>query len=233
MYAQNHENVRRIFCEDVRERRSIGRGGYHKKNGSKSRKCSLPSDHLTEGAWKKMNGPVTTANLSAPMDWAAFKTLSHDLRSQYIKMLVDKFNATKVGISEAFGVHFTTLTKELAGCDAAQLFRPGKKMKQFEREALLTFFGVTPENEETECETVAEPDAQVAEIEPNECEIERKTEETEAVEPVKPSVPSQFAMQEFELVFAGCFDADHVANSLRYMVPAGARAKVKISCELE
>ena len=76
MHAQNHENVRRIFCEDVRERRSIGRGGYHQKNGSKSRKCSLPSDHLTEGAWKKMNGPVTGVTMGAPMEWTTFKDAS-------------------------------------------------------------------------------------------------------------------------------------------------------------
>lgn len=226
MYAQNHENAKQVFYEDLRERRSVGRGGYHQKNGSKSRKCSLPSDHLTEGAWKKMNGPVTTVNMGAPMEWAAFKNLSNELRGQYVKMLVDKFNATKVGISEAFGVHFTTLTKELTGCEVTKLFRPGKKMKAAEREALLNFFGVEPEAAETESEPVAETEPQIAETECEVCE-------TEIATPVKPSVPSAFSMQEFELVFSGAFDADQIANSLRYMVPAGARAKVKISCELE
>ena len=180
-----------------------------------------------------MNGPVTTVNMGAPMEWASFKNLSNELRSQYIKMLVDKFHATKVGISEAFGVHFTTLTKELAGCDAAKLFRPGKKMRASDREALLNFFGVEADCVETETKPVAETEPQIVETEVEVCEIEQATVQTEIFTPVKQSVSSGFAMQEFELKFSGAFDIDQIANSLRYMVPAGARAKVKISCELE
>ena len=32
------------FQEDVRDRSIIKRGAVHKKNGSKSKKCTLPSD---------------------------------------------------------------------------------------------------------------------------------------------------------------------------------------------
>lgn len=236
MYAQNHENVRKIFCEDVRERRSIGRGGYHQKNGSKSRKCSLPSDHLTEGAWKKMNGPITGVTMGAPMEWTTFKDASDRLKFKYIEMLSEKFNATKAGLCSVFGVSMPTLNKELEKAGANALFRTGKKMSKAQREALLSFFGCGETAVESESDDSAicndcDCESETTDFESEVCDSECVAEsETNAVEPK--SEASDFSMSEFNVTFTGAFDADHVANSLRYMVAAGTTVKVKISCEL-
>ena len=232
MYVQNHDNARKVFFDDVRERKSIGRGAHYQKRGSKSRKCSLPSDHLTEGEWKKMNGPVMSVNMNAPMNWSEFKNLSREMQNQYIKMLVSKFNATKVVIAEAFGTSFTTLTKGIIDCGASDLFRPGKKMKQAERDALLSFFGMQKESAETEVAVCETDETENTAIEVTVSETACENAETVTGEVVQPVAASKFAMRDFEVTFEGAFDADHVANSLRYMVPAGTSVRLKISCEI-
>ena len=37
-----------VFRKDIQEKKSIGRGAFHKKNGSKSKKCNFPSDYMTK-----------------------------------------------------------------------------------------------------------------------------------------------------------------------------------------
>lgn len=236
MYVQNSENARRVFFDDVRERKSIGRGGYHKKIGTKSRKCSLPSDHLTEKEWRKMNGPITTVNLNAPIAWGEFKMLSNDLKFQYIKMLSDRFNATKLGICDAFGISFGTLTSGIADLGVNELFYSGKKMKKVDRAALLSFFG-----REELCNGAASDDSANYECHNSQFDMctselcndksESKAEDKEDVDSHQ-SVANWFAMKTFEVSFQGSFDANHVANSLRHMVPAGTTVKLKITCEL-
>ena len=38
------------FYDDVKERNAMKSGAFHKVNGSKSRRCTLPSDNLTPRA---------------------------------------------------------------------------------------------------------------------------------------------------------------------------------------
>ena len=61
------------FDSEVRERKRLVSSARHKKNGSKSKRCSLPSDHLTERQWKARCGEIMEYKLSSPVPWAEFK----------------------------------------------------------------------------------------------------------------------------------------------------------------
>ena len=52
------------FVQDSKEKKAIGRGARHRVRGSKSKRCSLPSDGMTHAQWKRSNGPVITYNLT-------------------------------------------------------------------------------------------------------------------------------------------------------------------------
>lgn len=88
------------FDFDVMQKKRIARGSAHMKRGSKSRKCSLPSDHLTPAQLKRRNGPVETYNLNAPMTWEQFKTMPADLQQRYIDSVQARFNVSGARISE-------------------------------------------------------------------------------------------------------------------------------------
>ena len=183
-----------------------------------------------------MNGPITGVTMGAPMEWTTFKNASDRLKFKYIEMLSEKFNATKAGLCSVFGVSMPTLNKELEKAGANALFHTGKKMSKAQREALLSFFGCGETVAESESDDSADYngcdcESETIDCESEVCDSESATESvTHAVEPQ--SEASDFSMSEFNVTFAGAFDADHVANSLRYMVPAGVSVRLKISCEI-
>ena len=47
-----------IFLADSREKKNIAHSAYHRKGGSKSRRCTLPHEKMTKGELKRMSGPV-------------------------------------------------------------------------------------------------------------------------------------------------------------------------------
>lgn len=98
------------FDYDVLQKKRLGYGARHMKRGSKSRRCSLPSDHLTAAQLKGRNGPVNTYNLEKPMTWEDFKAMPKDLQQSYIASLQSRF-----------GVGTTTISKELFGLSAVSL----------------------------------------------------------------------------------------------------------------
>ena len=72
------------FDYDVLQKKRTAAGARHMKRGSRSKRCSLPSDNLTPAQLKRRNGPVSTYKLDAPMRWDDFKAMPVDLRWQRI-----------------------------------------------------------------------------------------------------------------------------------------------------
>ena len=93
------------FDYEVMERKSMARGAYHKKNGSKSKKCSMPSDNLTPAQKRKLNGPCVTYNMAAPMNYDEFKSLPDEYKVEYLNHLNDRFRVplTLIG-KDLFGL---------------------------------------------------------------------------------------------------------------------------------
>lgn len=168
------------FDYEVLQRKRIATGARHKRNGSKSRKCSLPSDHLTRKEWKHMNGEVNTYNLRSPMDWMQFKDMPEDLKKEYITWLVNEFSVTQGRLAEAFSISRITLIRELDELECNNLFPKGNRMSAEEKLAFYDFWwparkgvrgigGTDPLNED---EIVCAP----VQIEPREEDIHEEPE---------------------------------------------------------
>lgn len=52
------------FTYDCWQKKQLAQQARHRKRGSKSRKCSLPSDSLTKKQWKERNGKTLSINLN-------------------------------------------------------------------------------------------------------------------------------------------------------------------------
>ena len=98
-----------ILLQDNRQKKSAGRGAYHKKGGSKSKGCRLPSDRLTAAQKKKLNGEVMTVQLYEKMTWKEFKSKPRDVQRLYIALLHDEHGARQKDIAELMGVSIKTL----------------------------------------------------------------------------------------------------------------------------
>lgn len=92
------------FDYDAMQKKRIARGAAHMKRGSKSKKCSLPSDHLTPAQLRRLNGPVITYKLDEPMNWESFKAMPEDLQKKYILNLQETYQANNDMLGKMFGV---------------------------------------------------------------------------------------------------------------------------------
>ena len=95
------------------QKKRIAQGAFHKKGGSKSRKCTMPSDYLTPAQKKALNGPVTTILLNQPMDWETYKSLSETLQKTYLTNLKNTYNPNTSMLARMFGVTPNPVTAQL------------------------------------------------------------------------------------------------------------------------
>ena len=95
------------FDYDALQKKRIASGAFHMKRGSRSKRCSLPSDNLTPAQLKRRNGPVSTYKLDAPMMWDDFKAMPVDLQKKYLTNLVEAYGATNEMLGDMFYVHPT------------------------------------------------------------------------------------------------------------------------------
>ena len=90
------------FDYDAMQKKRIARGASHMKRGSKSKKCTLPSDYLTAAQKRRLNGPVSTYKLDEPMSWESFKAMPEDLQKKYILNLQENYGANDEMIGKMF-----------------------------------------------------------------------------------------------------------------------------------
>lgn len=95
------------FDYDVLQKKRTAAGARHMKRGSRSKRCSLPSDNLTPAQLKRRNGPVSTYKLDEPMRWDDFKSMPVDLQKKYLTNLVETYGATNEMLGDMFYVHPT------------------------------------------------------------------------------------------------------------------------------
>ena len=95
------------FDYDVLQKKRTAAGARHMKRGSRSKRCSLPSDNLTPAQLKRRNGPVSTYKLDEPMRWDDFKSMPVDLQKRYLTNLIETYGATNEMLGDMFYVHPT------------------------------------------------------------------------------------------------------------------------------
>lgn len=90
------------MVETIRERKSMLSGARHKKGGSKSKKCTLPSDTLTKREKEKMNGEMKVYNLKYPVTYSEFMDMPQDIKEEYIRSMQLRYHANASMLANAF-----------------------------------------------------------------------------------------------------------------------------------
>ncbi len=91
------------FDYDALQKKRIARGAYHKKNGSKSKGCTLPSDYLTAAQKRKLNGEVKTLELNRPIRREEYCAMTDDEKKQYLEFLIERYKPAPSMIAEMIG----------------------------------------------------------------------------------------------------------------------------------
>ena len=203
------------FDYDCYKKKNVAHSAARRKGGSKSKKCSLPSDHMTQKQWNERCGQVMSYNIGRPMAWAEFSQLPKDLKEEYMNNLIEKYNANARTIAEVFGVSVATVFRVVKTDGLNVTFLKGKHPTGEKYEAFRKFMdGESGLNEEVTVDN-----------------IEDIEEHSEAVDPVGETQKTK--LDSFTMNFSGEINVDMLANSLRYILSGSKAAKIQIICELE
>lgn len=95
-----------VFNETNRERAIIRQSARYKKNGSKSKKCTLEVDRMTAKQIEKQHGEIVSCKMSDFYTYEEFRKFPKDIQVEYINYLIGKYG---IGIG-TIGNHLFHLT---------------------------------------------------------------------------------------------------------------------------
>lgn len=220
------------FDYDCLQKKRIANQARYRKNGSKSKKCSLPSDRLTHKQWKERCGPVVSFNFNRPMNWDTFKKLSTIVQTEYITNLQKKYGVTAVDLGDMFGVRALTVRKHVDANGLNITFPRGHSMNAERRAVWNEFLGVVPTNvADSVLENTVE-EAPVEEVAEGVVEAGVLTDQTEPDTVIAPMEPKGMNMKKFCLQFAGVIDVNMIANSLKLILGDQSNGELEIICNL-
>ncbi len=134
-----------VFNETNRERAITRRSASHKRSGSKSKKCTLEVDKMSNKQIEKQHGPISTWNLNDLYTYAEFCSMPKHIQAEYLQHLMDKYSIGLSAISSKLFNHSpNSLYKYLKNHDVAQSLRLCKKpansqIRQFEADIRAKF----------------------------------------------------------------------------------------------
>lgn len=94
---------------DVRDRKSLARAAKYKKNGSKSKRCTLPSDRLTDAQLRKRNGGLNVYQIGKPVSWKEFKKYPLEIQKEYLSHFAEKHKCNVAMLAKMMGCKKETL----------------------------------------------------------------------------------------------------------------------------
>lgn len=208
------------FTYDIIQKKRIANGARHRKCGSKSRRCPMPSDRMTQKQWKERCGDVVSYQLGMPIEWSQFKLLPDDIQKIYLDGLIEKFHPTASDLSKVFGATATTVSGYLRRKFDIR-FSPGKQMPKDRVADFKRFLSGEPEDEDGEGMSPeamqASDSSKIALGEKQNCTQIRN---------------SNLSITEFSLSFSGNFDAKNIHNSIASIVPEGTDVEITIHCRI-
>lgn len=101
------------LAQTNKERKTTARSASHRVNGSKSRRCTLPSDHMTPAQIRKLSGPVITYNMDTAHTWKELLSWPYDLREQYVVKLLS-LNPDNSQLGYLLDLNPTSISRQLA-----------------------------------------------------------------------------------------------------------------------
>lgn len=128
------------FDYDVRQKKQLVASARRRVNGSKSKKCSLPSDNLTPGQLAKLSGPCVSLKMNEPITYEAFKPLPDNLKREYLIGLRDRYRVSQRSVAKMMGTSNWTICTLYARLQIDATLPPVTAEKRMEYQALWDQF---------------------------------------------------------------------------------------------
>lgn len=204
------------FEYDCYKKKSVARSASRRKCGSKSKKCSLTTDKLTDRQWSERCGDVVSYSLNKPLNWKEFSKLPSDLKEEYMNSLIEKYSANARSMADMFGVSVATVFRVVKNENLNVKFLKGRYPSGVKEQEFKHFLDGE----------LAQP---VVEDEPANVE-NGQPKGSDCTPPTMPK--NKTRLDSITMNFSGEIDIEMIANSLRYILGTSGTAKIQIICEL-
>lgn len=195
------------FDYDVLQKKRVAQNARHRKCGSKSRYCGLPSDHLTPKQWKERNGRCMTMNLNQPMIWEEFSQLSDSMQKEYLQHIIDTYHVGCPAMSKMFGCSPSNIFRRASQLGVTLTKHNGRQPKSVQENWQQFLGDILPE-----AAPVPTPEA---------------PQPLEGIIIQRPEPSMQLNV--FSMRFSGKIDASMVANSLLHMIGGDTEGDLTIT----
>lgn len=209
-----------IMNQDIKDRKSMISGYRNKVNGSKSKKCTLPSDYLTRSQMKKLNGECITIKMGEPMTWSDFKKMDRSHQEAYLSHLINKYQVGYVQLADMFGTKNTVISQYVSKHNFTSVKPNKKKLTADQLEVWDKFLHP------------------VADIECSDSVNTSKYEKYEAVEkkfisPNKNHSDANMKIPSIDITFEGEINFNDIVTYLKLVTGDNPVGKLKISFTVE
>ena len=121
-----------LYFSEVRDRKTIARNSRYKKNGCRSKKCTLPSDYKTRKEIAAMNSDAITCKFDEFYTWDEFLKFKDATKIDYIEHICNKYGCSLTAVSIlVFGMGASSLTNYITknglSVKINKVFGPGAK----------------------------------------------------------------------------------------------------------
>lgn len=200
------------FDYDVLQKKRLARQSFHRKCGSKSRKCPMSTDRMTRKQWEERCGEIVTYELGKPMSWDQFRQMPANLQKEYLVRLVHDYSATASDLARMFGITPQTVTRFCGNPEISIEFSRGKRMPKDCRVEFEKFLS-------NNCEDIDFAQTTQESGVPN--------QETHLLD-----LPRDMGMTEFSLCFEGTVNPEMVTNSIIAMLRPNTSVKLEVRCSI-
>ena len=99
------DDIKYSYFQDIKDKKTTATGSYHKKGGSKSKKCTLYYETLKGKERKEyMNSSDTTTIKLLNADYKDFKNLTPELQKKQLEYLLERYKYKTICIQEFFDI---------------------------------------------------------------------------------------------------------------------------------
>lgn len=197
------------FEYDCLQKKRLAHQAFHRKNGSKSRRCPMSTDYMTMKEWKERNGKIVSVSLDKPTSWDIFKELSKQVQEEYLRTLSETYGANTSNLAEMFDISASTIRRYIQTSGLNIKFRVGHSMNGEQRAAWENFLSVkAPQPTSTPTYTPKQEHPQEVRID------------------------TSMRMDKFSLSFSGDINVDMISNSLKHILGDNATGQIEVVCHL-
>lgn len=190
------------FDFDCLQKKRLAQQAKHRKRGSKSKKCTMSTDHMTIKQWKERCGKLVTIQTDKPVSWATFKELSKQTQEEYLRGLMESYGVNASSLGAMFRVKPLTVRRYIASKGLNISFPVGHSMTFDQRKSWEEFL------------SAGEKSAYA--------DLPQTTETGDKV----------MNMNGFSVRFSGKIDVNMISNSLISILGNDAVGEVEIKCNL-